>query len=92
MQPIVQISLDLTNIDEALDTAAMAHLSISTPANRRAHTVDFHHWVTVSNGEGLPPTDDGVLRPPSGPGLGIVVHEAGLGCALVDEGYAEGER
>ena len=52
-----------------IDTAAMAHLSISTPAARRAHTVDFHHWVTVSNGSGLPPTDDGLLRPPRGAGV-----------------------
>jgi L-alanine-DL-glutamate epimerase-like enolase superfamily enzyme len=69
-----------------IDTAAMAHLSITTPAHRRSHTVDFHHWVTVSNGRGIPPTDDGVLRPPVGTGLGIDVDEAGLGCALVDEG------
>ena len=69
-----------------IDTAAMAHLSVTTPAHRRAHTVDFHHWVTVSNGCGIPPTDDGVLRPPVGAGLGIDVDEAGLGCALVDEG------
>ena len=69
-----------------IDTAAMAHLSVSTPSHRRAHTVDFHHWVTVSNGSGLPPTDDGILRPPPGAGLGITVDEAGLGCALVDEG------
>ena len=62
-----------------IDTAAMAHLSISTPSNRRAHTVDFHHWVTVSNGCGLPPTNDGVLRPPLGAGLGIDVDEAGIG-------------
>jgi L-alanine-DL-glutamate epimerase-like enolase superfamily enzyme len=49
-------------------------------------SVDFHHWVTVSNGSGLPPTDDGILRPPIGAGLGIDVDEAGLGCVLVDEG------
>lgn len=62
-----------------IDTAAMAHLSLTTPAANRAHTVDFHHWVTASNGLGLPPTDDGLLRPPAGAGLGIDVDVAALG-------------
>lgn len=69
-----------------IDTAAMAHLSISTPASRRAHTVDFHHWVTVSNGTGLPPTDGGLLRPPTSPGLGIEVDVASLGVPVLDIG------
>ncbi|MEN9644649.1 MAG: hypothetical protein RL238_1318 [Actinomycetota bacterium] len=69
-----------------IDTAAMAHLSISTPAARRAHTVDFHHWVTVSNGTGLPDTDDGLLRPPHGAGLGIEVRVDALGAPVHDEG------
>lgn len=62
-----------------IDTAAMAHLSISTPEARRQHTVDFHNWVTVSNGRGMPPTSGGLLRAPSGPGLGIAVDLAALG-------------
>jgi len=66
-----------------IDTAAMAHLSVSTPSARRGHTVDFHHWVTVSNGRGLPPTDDGLLRPPVGDGLGIDVDVAALGQPFV---------
>ncbi len=69
-----------------IDTAAMAHLSISTPAAWRAHTVDFHHWVTVSNATGLPPTDGGLLRPPTGPGLGVDVIVGALGAPVVDEG------
>ena len=69
-----------------IDTAAMAHLSISTPARLRAHTVDFHHWVTVSNGVGMPPTDDGLLRSPAGAGLGIDVDSAALGQPILDEG------
>jgi L-alanine-DL-glutamate epimerase-like enolase superfamily enzyme len=69
-----------------IDTAAMAHLSITTPAAHRAHTVDFHHWVTVANGTGIPPTDDGLLRPPSGSGLGIDVDLDALGVAVVDQG------
>jgi L-alanine-DL-glutamate epimerase-like enolase superfamily enzyme len=71
-----------------IDTSAMAHLSISTPAALRAHTVDFHRWVTVSNGAGLPDTSDGLLRPPAGAGLGIDVHLAALGHPFVDEGDA----
>lgn len=67
-----------------IDTAAMAHLSLTTPAANRAHTVDFHHWVTVSNGTGLPPTDDGLLRAPAGAGLGIEVDVAALGDRVLD--------
>lgn len=69
-----------------IDTAAMAHLSISTPAALRAHTVDFHRWVTVSNGIGLPDTSDGLLRPPVGAGLGISVSLDSLGEPFIDEG------
>jgi L-alanine-DL-glutamate epimerase-like enolase superfamily enzyme len=69
-----------------IDTAAMAHLSISTPSARRAHTVDFHHWVTVSNGTGIPPTDGGLLRPPTGAGLGVDVDVDALGEPVFDEG------
>ena len=69
-----------------IDTAAMAHLSVSTPAARRGHTVDFHHWVTVSNGSGLPSTDDGLLRAPRGAGLGIDVDRQALGEPIVTVG------
>jgi L-alanine-DL-glutamate epimerase-like enolase superfamily enzyme len=69
-----------------IDTAAMAHLSISTPAAQRAHTVDFHHWVTVHNGSGLPSTDGGLLRPPTGPGLGIDVDPTVFDPPIIDEG------
>ncbi len=34
-----------------IDTAAMAHMSLSTPDSARLHTVDFHNWVTVSNAD-----------------------------------------
>ncbi len=78
----VELGLAVTVEDTGgaeIDTAAIAHLSISTPAARRAHTVDFHNWVTVSQGTGLPETRDGLLRPPDGPGLGIAVDEESLG-------------
>ncbi|NJM93083.1 MAG: hypothetical protein HC861_11215, partial [Rhodospirillaceae bacterium] len=42
-----------------IDTAAMAHMSLSTPDSARLHTVDFHNWVTVSNATGMPPCKDG---------------------------------
>jgi cis-L-3-hydroxyproline dehydratase len=67
-----------------IDTAAMAHLSISTPETRRQHTVDFHNWVTVSNGRGMPPTSGGLLRAPTGPGLGIAVDLGALGSPLFE--------
>ena len=53
-----------------IDTAAMAHLSLSTPEELRIHTVDFNAWVTVGNATGMPPAEDGRLRAPDGPGPG----------------------
>lgn len=78
----VAMGMDVTVEDTGgaeLDTAAMAHLSVTTPAHQRAHTCDFHHWVTASNGSGIPDTSDGILRPPVGPGLGIDVDLTALG-------------
>ncbi|HEY1480284.1 MAG TPA: mandelate racemase/muconate lactonizing enzyme family protein [Gaiellales bacterium] len=60
-------------------TAAMAHASISTPAQRRLHTVDFNAWVTVANASGMPAPRDGGLGVPDGPGLGVEVDAASLG-------------
>jgi L-alanine-DL-glutamate epimerase-like enolase superfamily enzyme len=54
-----------------IDTAAMAHLSLSTPEELRIHTVDFNAWVTVGNATGMPPAADGRLTLPDGPGLGV---------------------
>lgn len=83
----VELGLKVTVEDTGgsdLDTAAMAHLSLSTPEARRQHTVDFHNWVTVSNGRGLPPTSDGLLRVPAGPGLGIEVDRESLGAPILE--------
>lgn len=67
-----------------IDTAAMAHLSLSTPAELRLHTVDFHNWVTIGNAKGLPPCRDGKLFAPTGPGLGIEVDVAAFGEPFID--------
>ena len=62
-----------------IDTAAMAHLSVSTPERSRMHTVDFNAWVTVDNAEGMPAPRNGRLAPPDGPGLGVRVLDGALG-------------
>lgn len=62
-----------------IDTAATAHLMISTPQAHRQHTVDFVNWVTVHNAVGMPPTRDGYLFVPEGPGLGIDADASALG-------------
>lgn len=65
-----------------IDTAAMAHLGLSTPERNRAHGCDFHNWVTVSNATGLPPIQDGRMSAPRAPGLGVAVLEEALGPPL----------
>ena len=67
-----------------IDTAAMLHLSLSTPAEHRLHTVDFHNWVTRGNATGLPDTIDGTLGIGDGPGLGVTVREDWLGEPFLD--------
>jgi cis-L-3-hydroxyproline dehydratase len=60
-------------------TAAIAHLSLSTPATARLHTVDFHNWVTVSNALNAPIVADGRMEAPTTPGLGLQVDALRLG-------------
>jgi L-alanine-DL-glutamate epimerase-like enolase superfamily enzyme len=62
-----------------IDTAAMVHLSLSTPEALRLHTVDFHNWVTRSNARGIPPTSGGTITMGNAPGLGVEVIEESLG-------------
>jgi L-alanine-DL-glutamate epimerase-like enolase superfamily enzyme len=62
-----------------IDTAAMVHLSLSTPEALRLHTVDFHNWVTRSNARGIPPTVGGTITMGNAPGLGVEVIEENLG-------------
>ncbi|HVO02911.1 MAG TPA: mandelate racemase/muconate lactonizing enzyme family protein, partial [Candidatus Cybelea sp.] len=74
----LQVTVEDTGGAE-IDTAAMIHLSLSTPEHLRAHTVDFHNWVTTGHGDGIPPTRDGLLFAPPGLGLGIAVRDNDLG-------------
>jgi len=54
-----------------IDTAAIAHMSLSTPESVRLHTVDFHNWVSVSNASGMPVCRDGKMAAPTASGLGV---------------------
>jgi L-alanine-DL-glutamate epimerase-like enolase superfamily enzyme len=67
-----------------IDTAATAHLSLSTPEELRLHTVDFANWVTVSNADGLPPVREGRLFAPEGAGLGVEPRLDVLGQPFLD--------
>lgn len=62
-----------------IDTAAMAHLSLSTPVERRLHAIAFHEWVTVRTARNAPPVWPDRMGIPEGPGLGIDVDESLLG-------------
>jgi L-alanine-DL-glutamate epimerase-like enolase superfamily enzyme len=78
----VELGLQVTVEDTGgaqVDTAAIAHLSLSTPASARTHTVDFHNWVTVANGTADLVCHDGRMTAPTGPGLGITVDPGLLG-------------
>jgi len=78
----VELGLPVTVEDTGgsdIDTAAMAHLSLSTPEELRIHTVDFNAWVSVGNASGMPPAEAGRLRAPDGPGLGVEVQLEALG-------------
>ncbi|CAB4556105.1 MAG: mandelate racemase [Actinobacteria bacterium] len=83
----VDLGLEVTVEDTGgaeIDTAAIAHLAIGTPVGARTHTVDFHHWVTVSHGTFDLECRDGAMTLPSGPGLGVTVDESVLGDPLLD--------
>lgn len=67
-----------------IDTAAYSGLLLSTPEGLRQHTVDFHNWVTVSNGRGEFAITDGMMDIPGGPGLGLDVDPTSFGEAIFD--------
>jgi L-alanine-DL-glutamate epimerase-like enolase superfamily enzyme len=62
-----------------VDTAAMAHLSLSTPEEWRLHAIAFHEWVTVRTATNAPPVVGSRMGIPDGPGLGIDVDLSLLG-------------
>ena len=83
----VELGLEVTVEDAggaSLVTSAVTHVGLGTPQRLRVHTCDFHTWVTVDHGRGLPPRADGAQLPPPGPGLGIEVDLAALGEPVVD--------
>ena len=67
-----------------VDTAAMAHLSLSTPEERRLHAIAFHEWVTVKTARNAPPVIGSRMGVPDGPGLGIDVDPGLLGKPFLD--------
>jgi cis-L-3-hydroxyproline dehydratase len=54
-----------------IDTAAMIHMSLSTPEPLRLHSCDFNNWVTRPNGRGIPASRNGRIGIGDGPGLGV---------------------
>lgn len=68
----------------SLVTAAVVHVGLGTAERQRAHTCDFHTWVTADHGTGLPPRAGGAQAPPDGAGLGIDVDVATLGEPVLD--------
>jgi L-alanine-DL-glutamate epimerase-like enolase superfamily enzyme len=69
-----------------IDTAAMAHLSLSTPEERRLHAIAFHEWVTVKTASNAPPVVGSRMGIPDGPGLGIDVVPDLLGAPILEVG------
>ncbi|ESY00426.1 mandelate racemase/muconate lactonizing enzyme family protein [Mesorhizobium sp. LNJC405B00] len=69
-----------------IDTAAMAHLSLSTPEERRLHAIAFHEWVTVRTASNAPPVTGSHMGIPDGPGLGIDVVPDLLGKPFLEIG------
>jgi cis-L-3-hydroxyproline dehydratase len=78
----IQVTIEDTGGAE-IDTAAMAHMSVGVPNQSRTHTVDFHNWVTVSNGASDIRCEKGTMTPPTGIGLGVDVDVAALGEPLL---------
>lgn len=67
-----------------IDTAAMAHLSLSTPEERRLHAIAFHEWVSVRTATNAPPVEDNRMGLPEGCGLGIDVAPELLGAPFLE--------
>ncbi len=82
-----ELGLEVTIEDAggaSLVTAAVVHVGLGTPERLRVHTCDFHTWVGIDHGVGLPPRAEGAQQPPPGSGLGIEVDLESLGKPVVD--------
>jgi L-alanine-DL-glutamate epimerase-like enolase superfamily enzyme len=83
----VELGLGVTVEDAggaSLATAAVVHVGLGTPERQRVHTCDFHTWVSVDHGSGLPPRREGAQPAPPGAGLGIDVDVDALGEPVLD--------
>ena len=83
----VELGVEVTVEDAggaSLVTAAVVHVGLGTPERMRVHTCDFHTWVSVDHGTGLPPRADGGQRPPAGAGPRDRCRLAVLGDPVVD--------
>ena len=65
-------------------TAAIAHLSHSTPEALRFTATDFNSYVTVSNASGAPQRDNGQMAASDAPGLGIEPNMDALGTPVAE--------
>ena len=65
-------------------TAAIAHLAHSTPEPFRFSATDFNSYVTVPIAEDAPKRENGFMRAPDGPGLGVTPIAAALGAPVLD--------
>jgi L-alanine-DL-glutamate epimerase-like enolase superfamily enzyme len=78
----VELNLPVTIEDTggaSIDTAAIVHLSLSTPEGLRTHTADFNSWVTVDNATGMDAPSAGAIAAPRRPGLRVEVLLEALG-------------
>jgi L-alanine-DL-glutamate epimerase-like enolase superfamily enzyme len=66
-----------------ITTAAIAHFAGSTRPQLLFSSTDFNSYNDTSLADDAPRRENGRLRVPSGPGLGITVNEKKLGSAVV---------
>ncbi len=67
-----------------ITTAAIAHLSHSTPSEFAFTATDFNSYVTVSTAVGAPQRVNGRMAAGEGPGLGIVPRDGVMARPVVD--------
>ena len=65
-------------------TAAIAHLSHSTPEPMRFSATDFNSYVTVENASGAPKRNKGHMAASDKPGLGVEPNWDALGAAVAE--------